>query len=356
MITTLMTLNKQNRETGRRIGRGMLQLGIRRHEDARQGYTASKPSIYFNGRSHPYTEDTSTTFEMVYPRGEHIESVRTLTVSSVCDGHAGYLASYTVTMRIPELFPTCLDDAKGDVSVALGILFTRLVDSTARMTSGTTCNVTVFDPAREKVHIASLGDSPMIRYRKGLYGKYRLVWKSEDQDCTDPVEIDRMVKIHKSNGDHAAVANTVVYQEMHGGHPTGVWRNRQTLCMLHSSFGDLNNNYYPKMVNTVPRIYTQDWLTTQRSDVWCQCTDGLLEWLTHSRIGIQPRSDVRVSEIAAHLDKCHRDENVAHSLHEMQIDSMLQARLASHPSRTDSTREWVESTFDNHITKIFMWG
>ena len=294
---------------------------------------------------------------MDYPRVPTADDAptRTLTVSSVCDGHAGYMASYTVTKRIPELFPTCLDEAGGDIPVTLGRLFAALAVETSHMSSGTTCNVTVFDPASEKVHVASLGDSPTLRYRKGPRGAFRLVWQSVDQDRADPAEIDRMVDVHRRNGDLTADAGSVVYQMMIAGQPTGVWRNRQTQCMTHSSFGDVHNNYYPGMVNTLPRIYAHDWSPTQRSDVWVQCTDGLLEWLSHSKVGIQPRSDVRVVEIARHLDKCHRHANVAQSLHEMQIESMLRARVKAHPTRTDSTRAWVEANFDNHLSKVFMW-
>lgn len=349
------TLDAKPRPKGRKHS---LQRGIRIHEDARRGYTTRKPSLYFDGRSYEYTEDTGATFEVVYSHhdsNDHDPADRTLTVSSVCDGHAGYLASYTTTKRIRELFPTCIVDAKGDVVVALERLFAKLAGETAHLTSGTTCNVTVFDPRQKKVYIASLGDSPTLRYRKGPRGKFRLVWKSDDHDCADPTEVERMVRVHQQHGDETADADAVVYQVMNGDQPTGVWRNRQTQCMLHSSFGDLHNNYYPKMVNTVPRIYTQDWSTLQRSDVWVQCTDGLLEWLTHSLICIQPRSDLRVHEVARHLDQCHRHPNVAHSLHEMQIESMLRARLEAHPTRHDSTREWVESTFDNHLTKVFTW-
>ena len=263
---------------------------IRMHEDAHQGYTATKPSIYFGGRSHPYTEDTGTTFVMDYPRVPTADDAptRTLTVSSVCDGHAGYMASYTVSKRIPELFPTCLDEAGGDIPVTLGRLFAALAVETSHMSSGTTCNVTVFDPASEKVHVASLGDSPTLRYRKGPRGAFRLVWQSVDQDCADPAEIDRMVDVHRRNGDLTADAGSVVYQMMIAGQPTGVWRNRQTQFMTHSSFGDVHNNYYPGMVNTVPRVYTSDWSPTQRSDVWVQCTDGLLEWLSRSKVAGDP--------------------------------------------------------------------
>jgi serine/threonine protein phosphatase PrpC len=327
------------------------------HEDARQGYTSTKPSIYFGGQSHPYTEDTGTTFVIDYPtaRTDDDAPVRALIVSSVCDGHAGYTTSYTVTKRIPELFPTCLDDARGDIPDALTRLFAALALETSQMSSGTTCNVTVFDPASEKVHVASLGDSPTLRYRKGPRGLFRLVWQSVDQDCADQAEIDRMVDVHRRNGDLTADASSVVYQVMTGGQPTGVWRNRHTQCMMHSSFGDVHNNYYPGMVNTVPRIYTHDWSPTQRSDVWVQCTDGLLEWLNHSKVGIQPCCEFRVAEIARHLDVCHRHANVAKSLNDMQIESMFRARIKAHPELTTSTRQWVETSFDNHLSKVFTW-
>ena len=80
-----------------------------------------------------------------------------------------------------------------------------------------------------------------------------------------------------------------------------------------------------------------------------------MERLTHSKIGIQPQSDDRLAEIARHLDVCHQHVNVAYSLHEMQIDAMFADKRAAHPFRADSSRAWVESTFDNHLTKVFMW-
>ena len=327
---------------------------IRQHDDERQGYTTDRPDLVFNGRTHRYTEDTGTTFEVVYPSDS--DDARTLLASTVCDGHAGFFASYTVTNRIPQLFPTCIVETHGDVGKALRLLFAKLADETADLTSGTTCNVTVFDPTNETVHIASLGDSPTLRYRRGPSGHFGLIWQSEDQDCKDPVEVERMVEVHRRNGDPQADASTVVFQVMSNGHPTDIWRNRITQSMVHSSFGDVQNNYHPGMVNAIPRVYAQHWSATHHSnDIWIQCTDGLLEKLTHSKIGIQPQTDERVAEIARHLDVCHSHVNVAHSLHEMQIDSMLAEKRAAHPSRADSSRAWVESAFDNHFTKVFMW-
>ena len=332
---------------------GMAKHLIRQHGDERRGYTTDRPDLFFNGVSHRYTEDTGTTFEVVYPSDS--TDARTLLASTVCDGHAGFFASYTVKNRIPQLFPSCIEETRGDVANALRLLFVRLADETSNLTSGTTCNVTVFDPTNETVHVASLGDSPTLRYRKGPSGMFGLVWQSEDQDCKDIVEVERMVDVHRRHGDPQADASTVVYQIMSRGHPTGIWRNRITQCMVHSSFGDVQNNYYPGMVNTIPRVYAQHWSATQHSDVWIQCTDGLLEKLTHSKIGIQPQSDERALEIARHLDVCHSHVNVAHSLHEMQIAAMLAEKLEAHPLRADSTRAWVESTFDNHFTKVFMF-
>jgi len=336
----------------------MATFSILQHDDERRGYTTDRPDILFDGRTYRYTEDTGTTFEVVYPL-HPIDTVdsdaRTLLVSSVCDGHAGFGASYTVNNRIPLLFPSCIDEAHGDVASALRRLFATLGEETATLTSGTTCNVTVFDPANEEVHVASLGDSPTLRYRIGASGRFELVWKSDDQDCGDPEEVARMVDVHRRHGDPDADASTVVFQVVSSGHPTGIWRNKISQCMVHSSFGDAQHNYLPGIVNTLPRIYTQRWSATQHSDVWIQCTDGLLERLTHSKLGIQPQSEERLAEIARHLDVCHQHVNVAYSLHEMQIDAMFADKRAAHPLRSDNSRAWVESTFDNHLTKVFRW-
>ena len=323
------------------------------HKASHQGRCKGKPLIYFNSQQFVYTEDRGTTFEVVYKE-------RTLSVSTVCDGHGGYMTSYIVTDAIPELFPACLEICLGDIRNALDRLFAELtiyIMSVANIigNSGTTCNVTIFDPENEKVYIASLGDSPTLRYRKGDNGDYYLAWKSDDQDCSDQEEIERMVKIHRDNGDENAVASDVVFQAILKGKETGVWRNRWTRCMTHSSFGDLKNNYYPGIVNTKPRIYVQKWTNRQVSDIWIQCTDGLFDGLNHLSIGIQPRQDIRLGEIARHLDLCHRGDNVANSLHQMQIDSILKEKIDKYPSRPDSIRSWIESNIDNHLTKVFMW-
>lgn len=218
--------------------------------------------------------------------------------------------------------------------------------------SGSTCNVTVFEPLKEKVYVASLGDSPTLLYSKNEHNQYVLKWKSEDQDCANNKEIERMVVCHHANGDYNATKDTVVFEVKLNGIPTGVFRNSHTLCMTQSSFGDFENDYYPGMVNTIPIIYELDW-SANKEDVWIQCSDGILEGLTFQKLGIQPQTNARVEEIAHHLNICVDHVNIAHSLHEMQIDSMLNERFQAHPTRSDSTREWVEKNYDNHITKVF---
>jgi serine/threonine protein phosphatase PrpC len=323
------------------------------HKASHQGRSVGNRLIHFNGRTHLYTEDTGFTFEVEY-KDQH------LSVSTLCDGHGGYMTSYIVTDAIPELFPVCLELSFGDIRMALERLFKELatyINSIANIIgdSGTTCNVTVFDQTNDFVHVASLGDSPTLRYSKDYNGKYRLVWKSDDQDCGDREEIERMIKIHRDNGHENAVDSDVVYQTILKGKETGIWRNRWTGCMTHSSFGDLKNNYYTGMVNTKPRIYSNKWKSENASDIWIQCSDGLFDGLNHLSIGIQPSQQSRLEEIALHLDICHRSDNVASSLHKMQIDSLLKQKMDKHPLRPDSTRDWIESNIDNHLTKVFMF-
>ena len=318
------------------------------HSDSRQGYTTFKPEFKFEAVSYSYNEDAGTKFELMYDD-------RTLLVSSVCDGHSGYMTAYSVTSMIKRLFSSSLEEARGDLEATLQLLFKKieaeLLTIKSRLgNSGTTCNVTVIDPQNEQVVVASLGDSPTLIYEKNN-GKYFLKFKSVDQDCADKEEIQRMVQVHKDNGDNRATPETVVFEIEVAGTRTGVFRNTRSYCMTHSSFGDYLNNYYPGMVNTVPRIYTCQWKPGQ---VLIQCSDGLMEHLDHRKISIQPQPEFRAQEIATHLDMCENDENVAHTLHEMQINSMYTEKLDKHPTRADTTREWVETTFDNHITNVFM--
>lgn len=323
---------------------------IKLHSDDRQGYTVLKQRLFFGDASFDYTEDTGTTFEAEY-------NGRSIFVSSVCDGHAGYMTSYSVTSMMQRLFLQSVEEESSDLEATLRLLFQKITAEVLKIKaqlgiSGTTCNVTVIDTQNEKVVVASLGDSPTLIYDKNNDGAHFLEWQSEDQDCADEKEIERMVQVHKDNGDIMATSKTVVFEVEVDGIGTGVFRNRKSMCMTHASFGDFSNQYYPGVVTTVPRIYTRPWT---RGKVLIQCSDGLMEWLDHRKRGIQPQTEFRAQEIASHLNICKNDENIAHTLHEMQIDSMYTTKLEAHPSRPDATREWVVTTFDNHLTNVFIW-
>ena len=80
-----------------------------------------------------------------------------------------------------------------------------------------------------------------------------------------------------------------------------------------------------------------------------------MEWLDSRKIGIQPQAEFRTKEIARHLDACENSENISHSLHEMQIESMFTSKVEAHPELSHSSRELVQTTFNNHITNVFMW-
>lgn len=320
------------------------------NSDTRQGYTILKKRIFFQDAVYDYTEDIGTQFEADF-------NGKKFFVSSVCDGHAGYMASYSVTGMIKQLFLQALEEKNGDLELTLQLLFEKITAKVLMIKdhlgiSGTTCNVTVIDPQNEQVVVASLGDSPTLLYSKNINGLYFLENKTNDQDCADIQERERMAQIHISNGDTTATSDTVVFEVKVDGKPSGIFRNKKTECMLHASFGDFYNNYYPGMVTTTPRIYRWRWTPGQ---VLVQCSDGLLESLDSRKIGIQPQTEFRIQEIAKHLDVCEKDQNVAYSLHEMQIESMYSTKLKVHPFRADTSRQWVETTFDNHITNVFMW-
>lgn len=323
---------------------------IRVDQSEHQGYTITNPRLSFKDREYKYTEDTGTIFETILEN-------RVLTVSTVCDGHAGYMTSFFITSIIEQEFNKAIIDCKGHIEQSLYLLFQNIEKEMLRMkkwqffNSGSTCNVTVFDYTYARVYVASLGDSPTLKYVKNDKNQHYLYWRSLDQDCADPQEIERMVEIHKKNGELHATASSVVYEDKTNGENTGVWRNKISEMMLHSSFGDFSRCYYPGIVNTVPRIYCHEW---HPSDVWIQCTDGLLEWVSYAHTSIQPRAEFRVEEIARHLDICAEDENIAHSLHELQIDSIVDVKTKAFPGASHSTREWVSTNFDNHFTKVFI--
>jgi serine/threonine protein phosphatase PrpC len=321
---------------------------IRVDQAEHQGYTVLKPGLEFQEKEYKYTEDTGTCFELDV-------SGKNLVVSSVCDGHAGYQTSFFVTSIMKKTFIEVIFETEGDVEKALSLLFVKLSNEVSQKrdmlaNSGSTCNVTVFDSTNERVYVASLGDSPTLKYNRDDQNRYYLDWKTIDQDCSDPDEIERMVQIHRQYGDLDATKSSVVYEVQTGGIRTKVLRNKKTDMMIMSSFGDFRFNYYPGMINTTPRISSHVW---RPSDVWIQCSDGILEWLSPQLRSIQPRVEFRVEEIARHLDICYSDENVAQSLHELQITSMFEAKMKAHPDKSDSTREWIETNFDNHYTKVF---
>ena len=321
---------------------------IRVHQAEHQGYTILKPGLLFGEQVYKYTEDTGTIFETTFDGNK-------FTVSSVCDGHAGYMTSFFTTSIVEKEFNKAIVETGGDVEKALALLFANIAKEVLQMElhlrgSGSTCNVTVCDAKNARVYVASLGDSPTLKYVKNNENKHVLDWRSEDQDCADALEIERMVAVHIKNGDVNATSSSVVYEVLIDGEKTGVWRNKKSEMMLHSSFGDFPRDYYPGVVNTVPRIWSCAW---GDSDVWIQCSDGLMEWLSYKSKSIQPRTEFRAEEIARHLDICAGDENIAHSLHELQIDSMVEEKAKTFPGASHSTREWVSANFDNHMTKVF---
>jgi hypothetical protein len=142
------------------------------------------------------------------------------------------MASFFITSIIEQEFNKAIIDCKGNIEQSLYLLFENIEKEMLRMkkwlffNSGSTCNVTVFDYTYAKVYVASLGDSPTLKYVKNDQNQHYLYWRSRDQDCADPQEVERMVEIHKKNGDVDTTSSSVVYQDKTNGKNTGVWRNK----------------------------------------------------------------------------------------------------------------------------------
>jgi serine/threonine protein phosphatase PrpC len=118
------------------------------HSDARQGYTIVKPRLFFGDALFDYTEDTGIQFEAVH-------NGRTLLVSCVCDGHGGYMTSYSVTSMMKRLFLQALEETNGELEETLQLLFEKIAAEVLTLRysighSGTTCNVTVIDQEKEQ--------------------------------------------------------------------------------------------------------------------------------------------------------------------------------------------------------------
>ena len=228
------------------------------HKASQQGNSICKTLINFNSQIHLYTEKSGCTFEVVFKN-------KKISVSTLCDGHDGYFASYMVTSITPDLFSDCIEKTNGDIYTALELLFAELTFYLTRpgedlVNSKTTCNVMVFDSTEEKVYVASLGNSLSIRYRK-QDGQFRFIWKSKEEECT-----------------------------------------------------------FPSIFSTkTPLIYVHEWTKEQVSDIWIQCSASLV----HSSLDSSLDSDSRIEEIAYHLDLCSQNYDVAYSLHSAQIESML---------------------------------
>jgi len=255
------------------------------HKASHQGNNICKPLIHFNSQIHLYTENSGCTFEVVFKN-------KKISVSTLCDGHDGYFASYMVTSIISDLFSDCIEKTNGDIYTALELLFAELIFYLTKLgddlvNSKTTCNVMVFDSTEEKVYVASLGNSLSLRYRK-QDGKYNFIWKSKEQDCTFP---------------------------------------------FRSIFS-----------TKTPLIYVHEWTKEQVFDIWIQSSFSLLNSTLDSSLDL----DSRLEEIAYHLDLCSQNYDVAYSLHSAQIESMLE-------KNNEHSKEWLEANIDDRLTKVFMW-
>jgi hypothetical protein len=206
--------------------------------------------------------------------------------------------------------------------------------------------VTVIDPRTGIMTVASLGDSRTLVYGpREPHGPLALLFETTDQDCADEDEQRRLRDLGLVVLEHKVRTGAVV-------HSTGVYRcstagGRDLATM--SSFGDSVHDVPRGAVNKAPRMYT---FQLEESHVVVICSDGCMEHIApYSASGIKARADVRVAEIAAHIQTricttCRRMFAVgaamlAEHITTSQVDSMARVRgrmMAASQQHTNKTK------------------
>ena len=288
------------------------------------GYTASRHVARCTSSNGPYTEDYLERFTI---EGTHW--------TCVFDGHGGDAVAVTCARLVEKLAREC-HAQRETTADTLVLLFSRIDAEITRIghtESGSTCNVTVIDPRTSVMTVASLGDSRTLVYEPTTEANattYTVVFETTDQDCADPQEQKRLSELGLGVFEQKVRVAGLL-------HSTGVYRcttagERDMSTM--SSFGDSVHDVPRGAVNKVPRLYT---FPLRDSHVVVICSDGCMEHIApYSASGIKARADMRVAEIAGHIQTricttCRRMFAVgaamlAEHITTSQVDSMARVR------------------------------
>ena len=295
------------------------------------GYTASRHVARCTSSNGPYTEDYLERFTI---EGAHW--------TCVFDGHGGDAVAVTCARLVEKLAREC-HAQRETTADALVLLFSRIDAEITRIghtESGSTCNVTVIDPRTGVMTVASLGDSRTLVYEPttAANAAYTVVFETKDQDCADTQEKKRLSELGLVVFEQKVRVAGLV-------HSTGVYRCRDMMTM--SSFGDSVHDVPRGAVNKVPRLYT---FPLRDSHVVVICSDGCMEHIApYSASGIKARADMRVAEIAGHIQtricsSCRRMFAVgaamlAEHITTSQVDSMARVRGSMMASQAQHTHK-----------------
>ena len=144
---------------------------------------------------------------------------------------------------------------------------------------------------------------------------------------------DLFIKMTESLAS-GTICNLMVFDESEEKVYVACLGHSQTLRYRKNNDGKYRLVWKLEFTDT-PLIYIHKWTSTQVSDIWIQCSNDFLKSNLESL-------DMRLEEIAQHLDVCDKNYNVAFSLHAAQIESILKN---SHIK---------DVNIYNSLTKVFM--
>lgn len=104
-----------------------------------------------------YSQEDRYVVEYVEP-----ESTGKLDILAIMDGHGGAEVSEIVAKDLVPAFKDAIKDSNGNIPSALEKTVYKLDAATLNMQAGSTLSLAVVSEAEHKVHVAIMGDSPVV--------------------------------------------------------------------------------------------------------------------------------------------------------------------------------------------------
>lgn len=333
----------------------------------------NRTAVNYGPHEVPYIQDAAISFPVKLPNGNFGM------VEVVNDGHGGETCSQWVAREIFQNFQGFLNSSKSVVNHtrttgmmqndlyiqpesedAIDKLFAHIHAESQKApaksligNSGTTCSIVTYDLSDRVVYVATLGDSPVMKFnvvQNDRSNTYSCTWMSEDQAASSAAEQLRLRKMLTTQLQLTSLVPVkhVAFQE------NGVcWRMLSGL-MVTGAFGDFHHDYNPvfgtpDVINRVPNKWILPW---EPGTVWIQGSDGMHEHLINGRCFLGPKSDVTIPLYEQLLTQESLDNwprNVAAEMINVQAQTICVEKSKTTPNKTaEELNKWCLANWDNH--------